>query len=586
MTILVAIPVYRISCKIGIDKARPWTLVDESFLWAVHRAPATIATLASRADVPRQIVVASLAQMMRFRLVEAAVGEDGEVAFRPSDYGSRIVSSGVSLPYFPKRSSRRVSFTLERATGHMYPTRDARPMSSAKLERERSAGVDVRVVAVEGAPPMSHEANVARLCSMVERMPDELLAYIDGHTSTLREDEYLVIRVVDGVLHGLPVGAGASLRAAVLKAAGGSSGTAPASVVYAGPAEDTTPCVVQCTIDPKDLIVGGQAHLECLTRLLESADRRAIIHSTFLKDERFGDLFEVFREACSRDVSIDILWGAGSKEDGEGRHHNEAVAVMKRISASPDTRGRIRVHMQPTSSHAKVVLVDTKEGDWLAALGSCNWLSSPFRAVEVSVVLRDAAAVAEVARAMQRLVGRQGGLVNPIANELAIVSRDQRKRGGRAGEALVTVMVGDDHDRLMRTASGKASRRMVIGSHRLGPTVRSSTILPGVAAARAGAKVHILYTMPSSTFKKADARELTPEVAAQGVRLTKTSIPLHAKFVAWDDDDVLITSLNWASADSNPNDPFGELGVHVHAPGIASELLQRVAALIPDLGLP
>jgi phosphatidylserine/phosphatidylglycerophosphate/cardiolipin synthase-like enzyme len=70
------------------------------------------------------------------------------------------------------------------------------------------------------------------------------------------------------------------------------------------------------------------------------------------------------------------------------------------------------------------------------------------------------------------------------------------------------------------------------------------------------------------------------------VQLAKTNVPLHAKFVVWDDDDALVTSLNWASADSDPDDPFGELGVHMHAPGIGAELLRRIGELLPDVALP
>lgn len=586
MTVLVAIPVYRISCKVAIDKARPWSVVDESLLWAVHQGPATIAALASRAKLPRQLVVASLARMMRFRLLEGVIGDDGQAGFRPSEYGARIIASGGSLPYFPKRTSRRIGFTLERATGHMYSTRDARPISMAKIDRERSAGVDVRIVPLEGAPPMSHEANATRLCAMVERAHDEHLAFIDPHTSSLREDEYLAVRVVDGVLHGLPGGATAQLRRLISTTAAGPAGTTPATAVYAGPAEDTTPRSIRCDVDPNDLIVGGEAHRECLLRLLERAERRAIIHSTFLSDERFAALFDAFREACRRGVSIDILWGASSSESTIARHESEAALLMKRVLADPETRNGIRVHMQSTASHAKAVLVDTPEGEWIAAVGSCNWIWSPFHSVEVSVVLRDPGAVAEVARALQRLIGRRPGLSHPIANELAVVAREQKKYGRGLGLALVTILVGDDHDRLLRTASGEAKRRMVIGSHRLGATARSGAVLPAEAAARASAKVHVLYTMPSGPLKKVDARELTQESAGHGVVLTKMSVPLHAKFVAWDDDDALVTSFNWASADTDPNDPFGELGVHVHAAGIASELLSRIRALVPGLALP
>jgi cardiolipin synthase A/B len=585
VSVLVAIAAYRMSCKVGIDKARPWSIVDEALLWAAHQAPLTISALASRASLPRQLVVASLARMMRFRLIEAVIDGEGQAGFRPSAYGAQLMTSGLSLPYFPKRSSRRISITLERATGHMYWTRDAQPWAMAKLERERAAGADVRIVSVDGAPPLSHEANVARLHSMVERTPDEQLASIDAHTSSLREDEYLVVRVVDGVLHGLPPSAPSKLRALVREATTGEPGVSPTTIAYAGPGEDVAPRTVRCDVAASDLLVGGEAHRDCLVGMLKSAEHRAIIHSTFLSDERFALLFDAFREACERDVSIDILWGAASNEATVTRHESEAALMMKRVLADPVTRTRIRVHMQSTASHAKAILVDQADGNWIAALGSCNWLSSPFGSIEVSVVLRDPGAVAEVARATQRIVGRRAGLAHPVANELALIAFDQRKRGAGAGAAQVTVLVGDDHDAWIRTASGQAKRRLVIGSHRLGGTARPGAVLPGVAAAQGGATVHLLYTRPSGPLKKRDARELTQTAAPAGVSVTQMTVPLHAKFVAWDDDDALITSLNWASADTDPNDPFGELGVHVHAPGIASELLARISVLAPDLSL-
>ena len=159
MTVLIAVPVFRVGCKVGIDRGRAWSIIDEVVLWAITRQSKSIAALAAEADLPRQIVVASIARLMRFRLVEVTPSENG-VAFRASDYGFKAVSSGNPLPFFPKRVSRRVSFVIEWATGDFFPTRQIRLLNPHKLEEARRAGAEVRVVIVDGGgPSMSHEAN-------------------------------------------------------------------------------------------------------------------------------------------------------------------------------------------------------------------------------------------------------------------------------------------------------------------------------------------------------------------------------------------------------------------------------------------
>lgn len=113
---LIAIPVFRVSCKVGIDRGRAWSIVDEMLLWATAAKPRSIAQLSAESNLPRQIVVASIARMMRFRLVELTI-KNNSAKFQASAYGREIVASGRALPFFPKREVRRVSFVIERATG-------------------------------------------------------------------------------------------------------------------------------------------------------------------------------------------------------------------------------------------------------------------------------------------------------------------------------------------------------------------------------------------------------------------------------------------------------------------------------------
>jgi hypothetical protein len=68
MSVLIAIPVFRVACKVGIDRGRAWSVVDELVLWAITRQSKSIDALAEAADLPPQIVVASIARLMRFRL--------------------------------------------------------------------------------------------------------------------------------------------------------------------------------------------------------------------------------------------------------------------------------------------------------------------------------------------------------------------------------------------------------------------------------------------------------------------------------------------------------------------------------------
>ena len=588
MSVLIAVPVFRVACRVGIDRGRAWSVIDEVILWAITRRSKSIASLAAEADLPHQIVVASLARLMRFRLVEVALNDEG-VSFRASDYGFKFVSSGNPLPFFPKRVSRRVSFVIEWATGDFFLTREIpRLMNPYKLEEARNTGVEVRIISVEGGgPSMSHEANISRLSDIAARGWDENVALVDGRTATMRDDEYMVLRVIDGVPQGLPESSGRELRRLVAEAASLPPGTTAMAVTYAGPREviDNGPIGRPGSIGPADVVIGGSAHQECLETLLSEAHRRVIIHSTFLDAARFSDMRASIRAACMRGVTFDLFWGAEKDEETEQRNAAMAIQIAKIVREDYDLRSNVRVHMRTTGSHAKLILIDTPNDGCVAGVGSCNWLSSPFQAVELSVILRDQQVVADVAVAFQRLVGRRG-LADEIANELAFVVRELRKASKPGeGDALVSVVVGEAHDGLMRAASGAAERRFVVGSSKLGSTARPGALMQGeVAAGRGGVRATTLYTQTTGPLKNRHARALASEARLNGLTLTKTKkTPLHGKFIAWDENDLIVSSLNWASASADADFPWCEIGVHIHAPGIATNALGRLESIFPEL---
>lgn len=586
MTVAIAVPVFRVGCKVGIDRGRAWSVVEEVVLWAITRQSKTIEDLSAETDLPRQMIVASIARLMRFRLVEVTP-KNGAVAFRASDYGFKAISGGHPLPYFPKRIARRVSFVIEWATGDFFPTRQVpRLLSAFRLDQERQAGMEVRTISVEGGgPSMSHQANLSRLSEIAARGWDEQVALVDGKTATLRDDEFMVLRVIDGEAQGLPQSAGPALRKLIAEAAALPPGTTRIPVIYNGPREtlDSKPVSHACDFDGKDIIIGGTAHRDALGAMLAQAHKRMIIHSTFLDAKRFQLLADPIRTACARGVKFDLLWGAEKDDETETRNSTAASEIARFVRADPAMQRRFSVRMKSTGSHAKVILYDTAEDGWIAAVGSCNWLSSPFHSVELSVILRDQHVVADLALCIQRLVGRRG-LADDMATEMAITTRDLRRHANSEGKEKVSIVIGETHDELIRTASG-ASNRFLVGSHRLGSTARPGAIMQGeAAAARTGVKAIVLYNQPSGPLKNRHTRVLEEEAEKNGLILRRTNKPpLHGKFAAWDKDDIVVTSLNWASAASDPDFPWGDIGVHINASGIADELFTRLEAVLPEL---
>jgi phosphatidylserine/phosphatidylglycerophosphate/cardiolipin synthase-like enzyme len=492
------------------------------------------------------------------------------------------------LPLFPKRFARRVNFCVERATGTLFRKLDVRLVVDSQLAGERQRGVDVRTVNVTGGvPPLSIEANLGRLARLALRGSDEQLAGVDGRTAYFGQDRWLAIDVVDKHVPSLPPGTSNALRQLVERLARDPRKGA-VTIPYRGQTEGPPPALqVPSSVGADDVILGGDAHKDALLRLLAGAKQRVIIHSTFVSAQRFEDLLPEIAAACRRGVRLDLLWGAD--EDEAQGNSLAASEIMSMVREDVDLEGRVRVHMRSTGSHAKLFLSDTPGGDWVAVVGSCNWLLSPFRSLEMSAILGEPPAVALVVRALARLAGRRGAPFDDLSTELALLARhlDESPAPATTPTGSITLVEGPAHEEVARHASGQARRRLIFGSHRLGSTARPGALLQSVAAAtRAAVDAVVIYTRPSGSLKAADARALEEEMRGLGVRLIAAEdARLHGKFLAWDDDDFVVTSFNWASATVDSAFREAELGVHLRAPGLAADVLRRLDKKLPSAAL-
>jgi hypothetical protein len=67
------------------------------------------------------------------------------------------------------------------------------------------------------------------------------------------------------------------------------------------------------------------------------------------------------------------------------------------------------------------------------------------------------------------------------------------------------------------------------------------------------------------------------------VDLLKARVPqLHTKFLAWDSDNLVLTSMNWGSQSGSPDNPLDEIGLHLKGPHLATIFVSKFEALLDD----
>jgi len=581
----VALPVHSVRCMVWTDDARDWSIVHEAVLLTLGPACLTLDALAQDLDLARQVVVAALARLMRHRLVEVAAAAN-LVFFGTSAAGAELAAGTGVLPRYPRESKRTFRIVVERYSGCAFQSRDVRLQTLADVNRLRSAGSDIKIVEVStNIQSLRHEVTLETLADIVESGGHRRMLRVDDGTAIPRTDQYMLVNVVDGVPR-LPPSARKPLAAIVTQTA-----------AAIAPDVNVTPIAserlasrwepyrsVECDFDPADVVLGGSAHGAAIRKLLAEASTRFILHSTFLEHEKFALLKDAMREACARGVRIDLLWGADDDDSGKGRNALAAEEIANDIAGDPVLRTAMKMRMRSTGSHAKVIIADTAAGEWVATLGSCNWLSSPFHALEASVILREPRVVADVISVLRETVGRRS-IADALANELALAANDLRRNATQAGgPASVTVIFGGAHEAMMRRVSREAMGRLVICTHRVGGNVRPATILPATLAASRGVRVSMLYTQPNLPMTRQAMREVAAEAAEQDVEiLMAKKVPAHAKVLLWTPDNVVVTSHNWGSASTNQSFPHAEVGVHIRAEGLADMLLERMSAVYPQL---
>lgn len=560
------VPLYRMAVSYLYNFGRRWSLIEHMLLIECAAAKHTASELAVKANVPHRLVVEALINLLRANWIEVRSDND-KIYFAATPAGQKHAKE-KSLPERLQKDIRWDSVCVERLTGHWMRADDV------DLVYEKDLPTDaIRV------PALLHtfEPNDAELRDLFRLNLNESL---EPTTPQFRTPSLPYARVgiaFNEVQVGLPPNAPLGLRSSLVQASAEIADDDGA--VYSAKSYMVQE-VARDDLSADDIIVGGAAHLKLLRDALERAKSTVIVHSCFLSADTLRSLLPDLERAARRKVRVELLWGlhVDPEVGGPPKKFSDATAVLAGLP--PGAKGRIRLSSHSSGSHAKVLIYDDREtGQWTTVVGSCNFLSSEFDWLEVSLRTRSALFTSKV---LSRLLSNQLPAVgnwsatarqlNHVWSELKVKSRTQPE----TGKFSISLVTDYDHYECVTLARDRASNEIEIACDLYGLSAETSVLVPMETAASRGIDVRLQYARPSKFLLEEGHEPAPAEIAKRGINIVRVD-NVHAKYLGWDEDSLVISSFNWMATSVDARRSRGaEIGALIEGPGIRSTLVEKL----------
>jgi hypothetical protein len=576
------LPAWHYRARAIIQRTWGWSPVEEIILLALDRTPGMIEDVAKSLGILPQVASSTVARLMQFGLIEVRTSPVPQLA--TSVIGHNFIRLGRALPERTENREIGVSLVLEKVGHSVFRNRDV-----DTVPPRRMIEADPKVDFPPGGDE-THDTMAARVSRFVAGMlrPGEWLRGVQTVSAVL-ERKYLAVDL-DDVKDGLlPEGASEELIRALKETI--NTGVLPGT----GDPEPSSSHTIDTTIGAEQLILGGDQHLERFEHIVGKAESDLFVLSTFItseSDPRYSDRHERIRkaleQACERGVRCHLFYGTTLDAKREN-----AIAMQElnhRLSSARRARGFVLTQRDSVRSHVKCLAADDGQGGAVVMLGSCNWLSSPFGAVEASVELTENHAAAAGLDLL-------GSIISPLSSASRSIqtlqfSASDLRRGRSAlspatdlGERMpvqMTILPAEDHEQLLRKVAHEAGKRFVCSTNKVGATMVPGLFNPAEIAGRRLSDVRVYYSRPSGPIKRrhvATHRERLNGV----VDLIEVRKPqVHAKFLLWGDDDVVVSSMNWGSQSGSSDEPLDEIGLHLKGPGLATCFLAKFEDHVED----
>lgn len=529
------LPLLKVGVAYAISAGRRWSVLEHMLLTELGREHHSVDQLAALSNLPPRMVVEALIALLRANWIEVRADTKG-VRFSATPIGKKRIEEGE----LPARTSRDIRFTslcFDGNTGSWLRSEELKLVYHEDLPEDADL--------LDGLF-QTYDIRDGSFRALLPLDPDETLEP-EAPMPRNASRPYARFSVRDGEIDGLPASAPLRLRELILSEAAkrGRVVTVPSD----GQDVATDTGVLRDTFRSEDLVVGGDAHLATLQSVLAKAKDACVIHSCFIHPETVRRLLPDFEMAARRNVRIELLWGLrrDAEDDGVPPSIADATAVLDTLPAT--LRKRVRLSQISSGSHGKLVLWKVDDGSWRSMVGSCNWLSSWYDAIDISLVSRSPQlAVRLMSWMLETQLPSIGGWSAQTRrlNELLGSARNQASRNPESGDHIVRLLTDDDHFAAIRTARDHAKHDIILGCDLFGSAAETTTIVPMERAAERGRTVRMYYQRATKRLLDSGQAPKPADYAGRKLALSKIS-KLHGKFLAWDDLNFVVSSFNWLS---------------------------------------
>lgn len=595
-SIYVKIPFGSGTHRFKIVKAKRWGAIDQLILQSLVQTPATSEQLAGMSGLPRQLVVEILISLMQVGWIEIVNNLEGFI-FQATVRGMAI-STYEDLPVDSEPLLRVRSFLVDPITEQCYRLeRKKKKQTYQVYNYGRAQGLlsEYKGYTTEIQTSSTFSPDLVDIFNCVANDDEDVNGFEDevvrrSYSDTLK---YVIASVnVENEISGVPeisdelkdaVIAAAKLQRDKIRLIGDQPGKAEIGQGYYEARLSPRSLPVNY-VDPKSvtLILGAEEHAGHIYQLIKTANSRIVLHSTFINAECVDEMLPSLLDAVRRSVQVDVMWGQTEPDDPQKiQAFKLVVDKLEQLQSKIDSEGfgtQFRFHRTPTQSHAKFVIVDTPSGEWAVTIGSCNWLSSRFNRFEASVQIRNQLVVADALSIASHLAMGKQGLSNELSRELAVQSTILSKRNtidkikDKTDLFAVQLISAPEHHSFCKKASDEAVDDIFICSHRISYAGDRPVLTPFKAALRddPNLSIRVAYGRASGSMRTLEANILNRELTSLSFNVIKADDPqIHAKIMTWDEDNIVITSMNWLSA-SSAGDIYGEVGVFLKGVGLSS----------------
>lgn len=568
------LPAWHYRARAIVQRTWGWSPIEEMILLALDRAPGTIEEVATALGIPIQVAGSTIGRLMQFGLAEIRLSPIPQLA--TSSVGHDFIRLGGALPERTEDREIHISLVLEKVGHSVFRNRDVETVPLYRLTH-----ADHKVNFPPG-PDETDDTMAGRVTQLVAGMlrPGEWLRGVQTINSVL-ERKYLAIELNDVKNGLLPEGASQDLIRALKTTR--RTGILP----EASAPQPSRSLTIDTMIADEQLIVGGDQHLERFERIVGEAQSDIFVLSTFVAphDEKYTERHKRVRmaleQACQRGVRCHLFYGTTLDTDRKNAIAMHELNVW--LSSVRRASGFILAQRDSVGSHVKCLAADDGQGGAVVLFGSSNWLSSPLLAVEVSIELTENYAAAAGLDLLRSIISPLSSASRSVETLQFTASDLRRTRSplssstdsGQRIPVRMTILRADDHERLLRKVAHEADERFVCCTNKIGATMVPGLFNPAEIAGRRLDDVRVYYSRRSGPIKRRHVMAHRERLHGVVDLIAVEDPQVHAKFLLWDTDHAVVSTMNWGSQSGSPDNPLDEIGLYLEGPGVATSLLEK-----------